>query len=207
MTKRILPLASLVVALSGCLPSSEVIPVKFYSLAPTAVPQPPAPSNPAIPGTRIGIAPFESVDRIGSSLMVRLPAFQVAHLEFDRWADTPANTLTQRLAMELQQSGRFEEVTDAKNVSLPGYYLSGKLLAFEGVQSDDSGIALCRFNLELRGTKDRSLVWSQMFESTADWDPAGAAKTLVPALDQATQQAVTQAVESLAEALATRAEQ
>jgi ABC-type uncharacterized transport system auxiliary subunit len=198
---RLVPLL-LVIILSGCLPSSKVMPTRFYTLVPTLLP--PAPENPGQPieGSRIGLIDLDSADRIGSSILVRLPDNQVEHLEYDRWADEPAGMIGHLLFLGLQQSGRFEEVTEAKNVTLPGYYLGGILLAFEGVYPDESnpsGIAICRVMLELRHSGNRDLVWSKMIEANTEWNASASPKALVQALDQAAREVVQQAVEALTE--------
>ncbi len=117
--------------------------------------------------------------------------------DYDEWAELPGVVVTRALMSALVATGRFADVGPAIDVAAPDLILTGQLLRFDEVRTSAPAVALCEIRIEVRNTKDRSVVWADTVSASAPLEEEGPS-ALAKAMSKAVGQAISRAVAEIA---------
>ena len=159
------------VAISGCGGAERVRDV-YYSLQPSPAV---SPSTRPIPGT-VRVSPLAARGFVGGSRIVYRTAdepLEVKRYDEYLWEELPARALADAMQATLRASRVFENVVGPGDPARPDYLLTGELLRFEHLPTDNPPRVAAELTLTLVDARTRALLASKVysgFEPTAGAD-------------------------------------
>lgn len=136
----------------------------------------------------LAVRPFGARSRYDIRVVRREGADSVAYLEFERWAEPPADAAADAVRESLAASGAFAAVSASVDALRVERSLDGYVLAFELVKTP-SGPWRARFAARLSmSDRDGNLLASAVYEGKADLPgegPAGLGRAMSAAIGEA----------------------
>ena len=130
MTKRILPLIALPLALAGCVSFGAKVPPQLLRLTPSAE----APANSGVvlgKGVAVSVSfPSAPVELSNNRVPVRIGATEVAYVKDAQWIDSPAHLFRDLLAETISARTGRPTLTPREAALTSGPRLGGRLSAF-----------------------------------------------------------------------------
>lgn len=145
-------------------------------------------------GPALSVRSFSARRRFDDRVVRREPGGGVVMSETERWAESPADAVTDAVREALAQSGSFAGVFPATGGYVAALTLEGYVLACDLVRTPSGPWkALFRVRLDIGNVKTGVLVTSGVFEGLADL-PGAASEGLGPAMGTAIGKAMDAAV-------------
>ena len=143
----------------------------------------------------LGIRPLEAARPYKERIVYRDENYTLGAYETVEWAELPRDMLTRALTDALVATGRYRDVGNASDMTLPDYILTGELRRFDEVRTTDQWTAECEVRLELRQAQGPEAVWAATLtakEPLAEDDvsalPAAMSKAVAAIIKQAVEQ-------------------
>ncbi len=141
----------------------------------------------------LAVRAFSARSRYDVRVVRRDGPDELTYLEFDRWAEPPADAATDAVREGLATSGAFHSVSSAGDAIDVDRFLDGYVLAFDLVKTP-SGPWKARFDARLTvSAKDGRLLHTAVYETTHDL-PGASPAGLGPAMSAAVGDAVNRAL-------------
>lgn len=195
MKKSILAACVLISALSGCFGAQTVNPTRYYPVEP-AIRVDSAETATAI---SLGVRP------LAAARPYRMPVAYLDESGFmqfrsnDSWAELPSDTVTRALLDALRQTGRFEDVGDAADMSRPQLLLTGELRKFHELRDGQTSQAEVELRIEVREVRDAHLIWADTLNERQAFTSNNMTE-MAEAMAQAVGRAVSRAANAIAAA-------
>lgn len=194
MKKIIVATLVMLTGWSGCFGAQTISPTRYY------------PVVPAITVNAAEAAPFTlGVRPLAAARPYRMP---VAYLDDsglmlfrsdDSWAELPGDTATRAVQDALRETGRFEDVGDAADMSRPHLILTGELRKFHELREASSSHAEVELYIEVREVRGARLIWSGAIHVRETLTGSGMPE-IAEAMGLALGRAVSQAANAIAAA-------
>lgn len=182
----VLPL--LMLALAGCLSPRTVLLGSRYTL------QPEVAVTPVATGTdTLGLRPLQTARPYTMQMAYVDAGHRFGYRTAGEWTEQPGALVTRVLSDALAASGRFEDVGNAADMSIPSLILTGEIRKFHEDRTVTPPAAVVELRLELREARAPRLVWAETLHASV---PLGAGEDSGADLAGAMSDAVRQVVES-----------
>ncbi len=140
--------------LAGCM-TPRYIPTTWYAVDPVLN------VEAAAPGSQSLAIRFLEAGRPYNEKMVFRQGVELVRYPSSEWADLPNRVATRALTEAVTRTGRFTDVGDAVDMPAPDLVLTGDLLRFEEVRTDDGVKAVCEIRIDVRSrTEAATAVYS-----------------------------------------------
>ena len=141
----------------------------------------------------LAVRPFGARSRYDIRIVRREGAEDFSYLEYERWGEVPADTVTDAVREGLASSGAFEFVSASGDALAVDRFLDGYLLGFDLVKTP-SGPWKARFAARLSlSDRDGKMLHTAVYETSRDL-PGSTATGLGPAMAAAVGDAVNRAL-------------
>ena len=141
----------------------------------------------------LAVRPFGARSRYDIRVVRREGAEDFSYLEFERWGEVPADTVTDAVREGLATSGAFAFVSASGDALAVDRFLDGYLLAFDLVKTP-KGPWKARFGARLSlSDRDGKMLHTAVYEATRDL-PGDSPTGLGPAMAAAVGDAVNRAL-------------
>jgi ABC-type uncharacterized transport system auxiliary subunit len=192
----LLLLPVLLVALGGCLSPRTVLLDARYTLQPEVVVTPVAQG-----AETLGLRPLQ-VARPYTQQMAYIDAgHRFGYRSGGEWTEHPGSLVTRVLNDALGASGRFEDVGNAADMTIPSLILTGEIRKFHEDRTASPPTAVVELRLELRAARAPGLIWAETLQAAVPLvagEDSGA--DLAGAMSEAVQQVVEAAVTGIVNA-------